>query len=296
MRRTVKVLGLLGLIAFGAYWILTKPQVADAQVLATLTPDPARGEIVFYASGCKSCHNAEGAEGDDVLKLGGGQRFPSPYGTFVAPNISPDPEHGIGAWNQAEFVSAVRLGTSPSGQHYFPAFPYGSYIRMSEADAVSLWAFMQTLPTVATPNAPHELRFPFGIRRNVGVWKRMFLSNAWIVGGALSGMAARGRYLVEGLGHCAECHTPRNALGGLETARWMAGAPNPAGRGTIPNLTPAKLDWSEADIAEYLKSGFTPDFDTAGGHMVSVIENTSRLTDEDRLAIAAYLKILPALE
>ncbi|MFY0691533.1 MAG: c-type cytochrome [Paracoccaceae bacterium] len=296
MRRVAKLLGLMALIAFGVYWGLTLPRHSDAQDVAAVTPDPTRGEVIFYAAGCKSCHTAEGAEGEEALKLGGGQKFPSPYGTFVAPNISPDPEHGIGSWSRADFVSAVRFGTSPSGQHYFPAFPYASYIRMSDNDAVSLWAFMQTLPPVATPNAPHEIAFPFNIRRNLGVWKTLYLDDGWILDGDLSAEEARGRYLVEGPGHCAECHTPRDALGGLDTARWMAGAPNPSGRGTIPNLTPAKLDWSEADIAEYLTSGFTPDYDTAGGHMVKVIENTARLSDADRQAIVAYLKALPGRE
>jgi mono/diheme cytochrome c family protein len=112
----------------------------------------------------------------------------------------------------------------------------------------------------------------------------------------LSQEEEQGRYLVEVLGHCAECHTPRNRLGGLQRARWLAGAPNPSGKGNIPNITPAALDWSVGDIAEYLSSGFTPEFDTAGGSMAEVIENTARLTDADRLAIAAYLKRVPAVQ
>ena len=110
----------------------------------------------------------------------------------------------------------------------------------------------------------------------------------------MSEVEIRGRYLVEALGHCGECHTPRNLLGGSQLGRWLSGAPNPTGKGNIPNITPGKLDWSEVDIAEYLSSGITPEFDTAGGHMVAVIENTSKLPASDRGAIAAYLKrVLP---
>ncbi|NCO87460.1 MAG: cytochrome c, partial [Rhodobacterales bacterium] len=135
---------------------------------------------------------------------------------------------------------------------------------------------------------------PFNIRRAVGLWKVLFRSDAFVVTGALTPQQARGRYLAEALGHCGECHTPRNALGGLDRTRWLAGAPNPSGEGRIPDITPGRLQWTEAGIAEYLKSGFTPDFDTAGGEMAEVVRNTARLTDADRAAIAAYLKIVPA--
>jgi mono/diheme cytochrome c family protein len=106
----------------------------------------------------------------------------------------------------------------------------------------------------------------------------------------------RGRYLVEALGHCGECHTPRNAFGGLIKSRWLAGAPNPSGRGTIPNITPAKLDWSDGDLKTYFTSGFKPDFDTVGGHMADVIENLKLMPETDLQAIIAYLRAVPAVE
>ena len=137
------------------------------------------------------------------------------------------------------------------------------------------------------------LLFPFSIRRGIGLWKQVFLTEAWVVNGDLTDQQARGRYLVEALAHCGECHTPRGTLGGPDEARWLGGAPNPTGQGRIPNITPGALDWSEVEIADYLATGFTPDFDSAGGSMVEVIENLSRLDQADLDAIAAYLKIVP---
>ena len=212
------------------------------------------------------------------------------------PNISPDPGHGIGEWTEIEFVNAVMRGITPDGDHYYPAFPYGSYIRMTLEDVRDLWAYIKTLPASERTNEPNELGFPFSIRRGVGVWKLLYLDDSWIVD--VPAALERGRYLVEGPGHCGECHTPRKGLGGLDASQWLAGAPNPDGKGRIPNITPGGKSlsgWAEVDIVEYLTSGFTPDYDTAGGTMVSVIDNTSKLSDQDRAAIAAYLKAIPAI-
>jgi len=261
-----------------------------ADALAGLVPDLAVGEQVFYAAGCASCHSTPGSVGEAKLVLGGGQTFPSPFGTFYAPNISPDPDHGIGGWSALDLANAMQHGISPAGQHYYPAFPYASYIKAELSDIMSLHAFLATLPSSAEPSKPHEVGFPFNIRRTLGGWKFLFLRPDWVVSGDLTPEETRGRYLAEALGHCAECHTPRNALGGLQLANWLGGAPNPDGKGKVPNITPGQLDWSSADIAEYLSSGFTPEFDTAGGHMVAVVENTAKLPPADRAAIAAYLK------
>lgn len=274
-------------------WI-TRPDRVDSAQFAALAGDAAAGRAVFHAAGCASCHHAPDASGDAKLILAGGQRFPSDFGTFIAPNISPHPEAGIGAWSLEDFANALRHGTSPSGQHYYPAFPYSAYIRMTDTQIADLWAFWQSLPADPTPSAAHEVGFPFNIRFSVGGWKLLYLDSDWVMAGDLSPELTRGRELVEALGHCSECHTPRNALGGLDQSRWLAGAPNPTGRGTIPALTPDKLEWSATDIAYYLESGFTPDYDSVGGHMVAVVENFAKLTAEDRAAVAAYLKALPA--
>jgi mono/diheme cytochrome c family protein len=277
-----------------AGWWLTAPDPLPADHMAGLDGDAAAGEQVFIAAGCASCHTAPGVEeADGPPVLAGGQRFETDFGTFVAPNISTDPAHGIGAWSDLELANAIQRGISPEGAHYYPAFPFTAYARAERQDIADLIAYMRTLPAAATPSPPHEIGFPFNIRRSLGGWKRLYARDDWVVTGELDGQVARGRYLVEALGHCGECHTPRNALGGLERDNWLSGAANPEGEGRIPDITPAGLGWSEPDIAAYLESGFTPAFDTAGGSMVSVIENTSRLPEDDRAAIAAYLVALP---
>jgi len=290
MRRLFFAAVSLALVGFAAFWAMTVPRALPMAATATLTGDATKGAAVFRAAGCASCHMAPGATGDAQLVLAGGQKFPSDFGTFIAPNISPDPEQGIGGWTVADLANAMTRGISPEGQHYYPAFPYASYIRADLQDVADLKTFLDTLPADATPSQPHQLGFPFTIRRTVGLWKLLFLNADWVVTGALTPIEARGRYLAEALGHCGECHTPRNVLGAMQRDEWLSGAPDPSGKGTIPGIRPAALDWSEGDIVEYLTSGFTPDFDSAGGHMAHVVENLSRLAASEREAIAAYLK------
>lgn len=296
MRRVLSLLALLGAAAAAAGWWVTAPRPLEPRAFAGLQGDAARGERIFWAAGCASCHAAPGATGEARLVLAGGRRFASAFGTFVAPNISPDPAQGIGGWTLAEFGNAMLRGVAPDGRHYYPAFPYGSYVRMRLQDVADLKAFMDGLPAAETPSTPHEIAFPFSIRRAVGVWKYLYLDDAWVLSGDLTPQETEGRYLVEALTHCAECHTPRDALGGLDRSRWMAGAPNPSGPGRIPNITPARLRWSAAEIAAYLQTGFTPEFDTAGGSMADVVKSTAMLTDADRAAIAAYVKRLAPAE
>ncbi len=275
---------------------ITAPKRIDADALAGFEPDVDAGAMVFLAAGCASCHSAPQATGDARFLLTGGRSFPSDFGTFYAPNISSDPVAGIGSWSALDLANALRFGTSPDGQHYFPVFPYGTYSRASLQDISSLHAYLQTLPPDQSENIPHDVGFPFNIRVSLGGWKMLFFSDDWLLEDAPTPELKRGRYLVEALGHCAECHTARNALGGLKKSVWLGGAPNPAGKGTVPNITPAKLDWSDADLVNYFKTGFTPDFDTAGGLMVEVIENLSGLPDADLQAIVAYLRAIPAVE
>jgi mono/diheme cytochrome c family protein len=297
MRKWLLRLTILAVAGGVAAWFLSEPKLLPANVLDGLVADARRGEMVFHAGGCASCHSADKAEGADRLKLGGGRRFASPFGTFIAPNISPDPEHGIGGWTALDLANAMKNGVSPEGQHYFPAFPYTSYSRVTLADIVDLKAWLDALPSVATPSQPHEVGFPFNIRRSLGLWKLLFFSDEPRVDvAAASDQVRRGAYLAEGLGHCGECHTPRNFLGGSRLSRWLGGGPNPEGQGTIPNITPGKLDWSEDEIVEFLTSGTTPDFDFAGGLMAFVVSNLKQLPESDRRAIAAYLKAVPAVE
>lgn len=295
MKRKYVVLAVLVLIGTAAF-IFTLPKHVDDSAIAGMLPDIEVGQQVFIAGGCGSCHSASNSTGDAKLELVGGQAFPSEFGTFYAPNISPDTAAGIGKWRAIDLVNAMRHGTSPDRKHYFPVFPYASYGRVTLQDIVSLHGYLQTLPPMPTQNRPHDVGFPFNIRASLGGWKLLFSSSDWIFDPADTPELQRGRYLVEGLGHCGECHTPRNALGGLETSRWLAGAPNPTGRGNIPNITPAKLKWSEDDLLAYFQWGTTPDFDTAGGLMVEVIENLATMPEADLRAIITYLKAIPPVE
>ena len=218
------------------------------------------------------------------------------FGTFRVPNISPDPETGIGRWSTLDFANALLRGVSPGGAHFYPAFPYPSYARMRVEDVIDLKAFMDTLPAVSNRVAGHDLGFPYNIRRGVGVWKLLYLSPAPVLSLSNASEAVqRGQYLAEGPGHCGECHTSRDAMGGLKTSLWLAGAPNPEGKGTIPNITPGPggLEWSESEIVDAFKTGFKPDFDTLGGRMGAVQENLAHLPEADLQAIAAYLKAVP---
>jgi mono/diheme cytochrome c family protein len=282
-----------------AFWYLTAPGGIDAEAAAALgAGDAARGERIFWAGGCTSCHAKPKSEGEALLQLVGGVQLDTAFGTFVAPNISQHATDGIGSWSEEDFANAMLKGVSPSGQHYYPAFPYASYARMKPQDLSDLYAFMKTLPAVAGRAPDHTLGFPFGFRRGIGLWKLLYLDDAPVVAldEGLPENVALGRYLVEGPGHCGECHTPRFFTGGTDKGQWLAGAVAAEGEGVIPNITSGEGgigDWSEGDIASYFETGFTPDFDSVGGSMVEVQKNLARLTPEDREAIAAYLKAVP---
>jgi mono/diheme cytochrome c family protein len=294
------LLWLVGLVLVGgvAFYVATMPRGLSAAEIAALPDgDASRGETWFWAGGCASCHAADKAEGEERLKLGGGRVLATDFGRFVAPNISPHPEDGIGDWSAADFANAMLRGVSPDGRHLYPAFPYASFIRMQPQDVADLWAYLRTLPPVEGRAGPNELRFPYGFRRGVGLWKLAFLRDGPVV--EIDGAdpaVARGQYLVEGPGHCGECHTPRNFAGAMDRSRWLAGAPNPEGRGRIPDITSGEGGiggWSVEDLAYFFETGFTPDFDTAGGSMAEVVSGLAMLEPADREAMAAYLRAVP---
>jgi mono/diheme cytochrome c family protein len=256
----------------------------------------ARGAYVFHAAGCFACHTDVKNKG---APLAGGRALETPFGTFYTPNITPDRDHGIGAWSDADFLRALRHGIGPDGRDYYPVFPYPAYSGMSERDALDLKDYLFAQPPVAQADRPHDIDFPFGFRFLIGVWKALFFDAAPFVPD--SGHDARwnrGAYLVRHLGHCGQCHSPRNFLGAVERARPLAGNPvGPDGK-KVPNITPDKKhgigSWNQSDIEYFLKTGFRPDGDVAGGAMAEVIEQSTRyLTDDDRAAIAAYLLAPP---
>jgi mono/diheme cytochrome c family protein len=296
LKRLIGLALVAAIAGLGVFWLVTMPAVISASALPAYTPDVENGKLVFNAAGCASCHARPGQ--DERTLLGGGLDMPSPFGTFHVPNISPNPVDGIGRWSEADFATAVLKGTSPQGTHYFPSFPYGSYAKMKLEDVRDLFAYLKTLPQAAGKIRDHEVPFPFNIRRNVGGWKFLFFDDKpFAPDNKRSAEWNRGAYLVNGAGHCAECHSPRNFLGGITTSQRLAGGPNPEGEGWVPNITQKGLgSWSEKDIAWFLKTGETPEGDTAGGSMTRVIKNTSQLNDADRAAMATYLKSLPAID
>jgi mono/diheme cytochrome c family protein len=297
----------LGLLAFVAaiaiaFYLLTIPQALIAADLPAHRPDLANGKYMFTAGGCAECHAAPVKGCDDLNTeekevLVGGRCLKTGFGTFHVPNISPDRETGIGNWSTIDFVNAMKRGIAPDGSYLYPAFPYTSYQRMTYEDLIDLKAYLDTLPAVKSQIPPHALDFPFNIRRGLGLWHKLYVNGAsFTPDQQASAEINRGGYLVRGPGHCAECHSSRNLIGGIVKATEFAGAPNPEREGVVPNITPSGEgigDWSEADIAYLLETGNTPDFDTIGDNMVPVQENMAQLTPEDRKTIAAYLKSLP---
>lgn len=258
-----------------------------------------QGEYLFRAAGCAGCHTDEKNKG---APLAGGRALHSPFGTFYSPNITPDSDTGIGRWSEADFTRALRDGISPQGEHYYPAFPYTSYTQLTDADLRALWTYLRDVKPVRQANRPHALPWYLRSRATLRFWKTMFFdpgphqpqagqSPAW----------NRGAYLVNAVTHCGECHTPRNLLGGFKRSQQLAGNPNGVDDAKAPNITPDGKtgigQWTENDLVYYLETGATPDGDYAGDAMAEIIDNsTSHLTQDDRRAIAVYIKSLPVVE
>ena len=296
--RTLALIAAAGAtLALAASWLLTLPAVVPAAALPPYTPNLANGRTMFAIGGCASCHAVPNKNPDKVdrTRLGGGLALNSPFGTFYVPNISPDPKDGIGGWSEANFVTALWKGTSEHGANLYPAFPYTSYQHMQLNDVRDLFAYLKTLPPVPGKVRRHDLKFPFNERHLLGGWKLLFLHGGpYVPDPSKSAQWNRGAYLVNGPGHCAECHSPRNMLGGIIDSERFAGGLTPDGAGWVPNITPVGLQhgdeiWSEKDIASFLGDGMTPSGDFAGSTMAEVIRSTSLLGADDRAAIAAYI-------
>ena len=272
---------MLGLLFIGT-------AAADSQQLE-------RGEYLTYAGGCISCHTADN---DDAIPLAGGHKLETPFGIFHVPNITPDKETGIGNWSDDDFINAMHEGISPDGKNYFPAFPYASYTGTNEDDVLAIKAYLFSLEPVYQPNEPHELAW-YVSRLSVSFWKMLYFSAARFEPDTTRPEQwNRGAYLVRHLGHCGECHTPRNRLGGPDKSRALAGSAKGVEGESVPNITQDKETgigrWSADDIETFLDFGMLPDGDFTGSDMSAVIDdNTSHLTPEDRQAIAAYLLALP---
>jgi mono/diheme cytochrome c family protein len=257
--------------------------------------DISRGKYLFDAAGCAGCHTDKKNKG---AALAGGRKLKTPFGVFYSPNITPDPDNGIGKWSDADFIRALRLGIAPDGRHYFPVFPYPSYTGITDADLIDLKAYFFTRPPAAVPNKSHDVDAPFGWRFLLPIWKALYFSpGPFRPEPGKSAEENRGRYLVRALGHCGECHTPRDGLGGPEAGMAFAGTDKAPGGGIVPNITPDKKTgigrWSDADLEELFESGMLPDGDFVGSDMGEVVDQTtSRLSQSDVKALIAALRAL----
>ncbi len=266
---------------------------------ATQAADPAsvaRGKYLFDAADCSGCHAGKGSS----TAPSGGLGLDTPFGTFRSANITPDPRYGIGNWSEAEFRRALREGVGKHGEYLFPVFPYTSFTRITDSDAADLYAYLMTLPPVAAPNQPHQLKPPFGWRPLLLFWRTLFFTEgATGPDPARSAEWNRGDYLVHAVAHCEECHTPRNALGATKASMAFSGNVGGPDGQNAPNITSDAAtgigDWSIADIQALLKTGMTPDSDLVGSGMKAVVRGTSKLTDADRHAMAVYLKSAPPI-
>jgi mono/diheme cytochrome c family protein len=287
---------LLAAVGVGAFWIATAPRPAFAPSQAAELEqrgDPVRGKTVFDAGDCASCHTSPGQA--DRTRLGGGMALASPFGTLRPPNISPDPADGIGNWRTIDLANALMSGVAPDGRHYYPALPYTSYVRMTVTDVQDLMAYLRTLPPVSGKAPPHELPLPFKIRRLIGGWKLLFFDRSPLPPAPdRSAEWHRGRYLVEALGHCAECHSARNVFGGIKSGSRLAGGIDQELVGYDPNITPNGIGrWTEGEILRAITTGQTPELRQLGSSMEEVVENIAALPAGDQRAIAAYLATVP---
>jgi mono/diheme cytochrome c family protein len=276
---------------------LVASAIGAAPALAADGAAVERGAALFAAAGCVACHTDAKNAGKP---LAGGRPLVTPFGTFFGPNITPDPQHGVGAWSEAEFRRALREGIGGDGEYLFPVFPFTSFTGMSDQDVGDLYAYLMTQPPADTPEKAHAVGPPFGWRSTLFFWRLLFFTPGPLA--PVPGQSAewnRGRYLAEAVAHCEECHTPRNFMGALQRDHAYAGNPHGPDGQKAPNITSDAATgigkWNLEDVETVLKTGQTPDFDYVGSGMAEVVKGTGQLSDADRHAIALYVKSLPPL-
>jgi len=289
LTRSMAWLALIGVVVLVAGYFVVLPQLGRsmrAVAVTGLTGDAKRGEYLAVAAGCLTCHTDYKKKG---RLLAGGPALKTPFGTFYGPNITPDNKYGIGGWTLEQLAEALTAGISPDGNHYFPSFPYTSYSAMKPQDIADIKSYLDSVPAIGAPSRPHELPWPFSDRNVLGAWKWLSFKPS------KADDMSRGAYLVNVLGHCAECHTQRDLLGG-KSGRPLAGNTNGPGGAKVPGLRGLSTDgktWTADDIKLSLQVGMKPDGDFLGDTMAEVVaHSTGKLSDEDRAAIAAYLVTL----
>ena len=259
--------------------------------------DVRRGEYLMHVAGCVSCHTDADNNG---AHLAGGVKLETPFGIFLAPNITSDPETGIGAWSFEDFARAMHLGTAPAGARYYPAFPYPSYTQIRFDDLRAMYAYLQTTPPVNARNQPHQT--PWYIRRQLlPLWQALFFRPGVFRPSGHDQTLDRGAYIANALTHCSECHTPRNRLGAPRPELFLSGVKQGPDGDPVPNITSSVTDgigeWDEDELLLYLEEGELPDGDYAGGAMVDVIDNSTGMMEPDDLyALVSYILSIPAVD
>ncbi len=291
MRGRRTIIWIVGVLAFVVLLFLFLAVPSQERALQGTIGDAERGAYVVRVAACIACHTDSNNDG---ALLAGGAPIKSPYGDFFAPNITPDLENGIGDWTLGEFTNALANGIAPNGGHYFPVFPYTAYSKLTDQDIADLWAYVQTVPASSAPRVPHDVSAPFGWRFLLGPWKTLFFKPAkFEPDPSRTDPWNRGAYIVLGPGHCIECHSPRGALGNLDTGRLLEGSDTGPGGEVVPSIKTEALKangWTERGLVFGLSSGFMANGDSFSGSMGEVIrDSTKHLTDEDRQAIAEFL-------
>jgi mono/diheme cytochrome c family protein len=299
LRRTAPALATLAVGGAAAFWLLSRPSPLPPAAVPAHEVDLRKGETLYHAGSCLACHKApEGAPGADRGLPAGGTPFRTPVGVFYPQNLTPDGETGLGRWSEVDFVNALRLGISPRGTHYFPAFPYTSYRSMTMTDLLDLRAYLMSLPAVRSPSREADVPLVAPLvalaRRAVGLWKRIaFRQPAFSPAPGRPPSWTRGAYLANAPGHCGECHTPKDWLMVADESRHMAGGPHPGGEGKVPSLRGlvARKKYTDVDdLVLALQNGETLGYEhLSSGGMAAIQENLARLPESDVRAIAGYL-------
>jgi len=292
--RRAAALAIVGIAGAAAFLVLTEPQPIDEAELPRHDPDLANGRVLYDAGSCYTCHAPADPEVEQKRLPAGGRSFATPVGTFYPQNLTPDPVTGIGRWTEADFVNAMQRGISPDGRHYFPAFPYPSFRLMRVEDVLDLHAYLMSLEAVRSPTAEAAVPFLWLARRGVGLWNRIALDDGTYEPDPAHDEAwNRGRYLVVSIGHCGECHTPRNLLMVPDETRFLAGGSHPRGEGDVPSLRGllARKRYKDAgDLTLAMQYGETFGYDKlSSGGMGAIQENLARLPESDVRAMSDYL-------